>query len=88
MSDPDSMLQLAISGHPDLPEDKKAKLLARLCREQTALHAASRCWIDGVILPEDTRQVLSSCLDIFDRAAANQENFEKRSKMALTNLKF
>lgn len=88
MSDPESILQLALSGHPDMAEDKKAKLLTRFQREQMALHAASRCWIDGVILPEDTRDVLSSCLRIFERAKENRKLFEKRENMTLTSLKF
>ena len=88
MSDPESILQLALSGHPDMAEDKKTKLLTRFQREQTALHAASRCWIDGVVLPEDTRDVLSSCLRIFERAKENRKLFEKREKMTLTSLKF
>ena len=88
MLDPDSMLQLAISGHPDITEEKKQKLQIRLHREQTAIHAASRCWIDGVFLPENTRNVLTQCLQIFEQADANKLLFEKREKMTLTNLKF
>ena len=88
MLDPDSMIQLAVSGHPDITEEKKQKLEKRLRREQTAIHAASRCWIDGVFLPEDTRIVLAQCLHIFQHANVNRTLFQKRERMTLTNLKF
>ena len=88
MSDPDTIIQLAVSGHPDMAEEKKAKLLTRLQREQTAIHAASRCWIDGVILPEDTRHILNLCLNVFDQCTTNVKLFRKREKQSLTNLKF
>ena len=88
MTDPDTLLQLSLSAHPDTSDEKKAKLESRLRREQTAIHAASRCWIDGVFLPEDTRSILTLCLRVFEQAKANRTLFEKREKMTLTNLKF
>ncbi|KAK7485216.1 hypothetical protein BaRGS_00023467 [Batillaria attramentaria] len=41
-----------------------AKYEERLAAETTAVFASSRVWDDGVILPQDTRQVLSQCLAI------------------------
>jgi acetyl-CoA carboxylase carboxyltransferase component len=38
------------------PEDQ-AKVLEKCNRESSAFYAASRMWNDGIVLPEDTRQV-------------------------------
>ncbi|KAM5148726.1 methylcrotonoyl-CoA carboxylase beta chain, mitochondrial-like [Mantella aurantiaca] len=47
-------------------------LLTRLKEESSAFYSSARLWDDGVILPEDTRQVLSKCLGII-----NQRKYEK-----------
>ncbi|XP_018422807.1 PREDICTED: methylcrotonoyl-CoA carboxylase beta chain, mitochondrial-like [Nanorana parkeri] len=47
-------------------------LLSRLKEESSAFYSSARLWDDGVILPEDTRQVLSKCLQII-----HQRKYEK-----------
>lgn len=47
-------------------------LLTRLKEESSAFYSSARLWDDGVILPEDTRQVLSKCLQII-----NQRKYER-----------
>lgn len=58
----------------DRSEDGKefTALLTRLKEESSAFYSSARLWDDGVILPEDTRQVLSKCLQII-----NQRKYER-----------
>jgi len=88
LSKPELMVQMALSSHPDMEEDRISELRSRLQRERTSTHAASRVWIDGIVLPEDTRSVLSHCLKIFDQAKLNKQLFKKREAMTISNLKF
>ncbi|KAL2090096.1 hypothetical protein ACEWY4_014784 [Coilia grayii] len=48
-----------------VPEEEEAtQLNRRLEEESCAFFSSGRLWDDGVILPQDTRKVLSSCLKI------------------------
>ncbi|CAJ1061178.1 methylcrotonoyl-coenzyme A carboxylase 2 [Xyrichtys novacula] len=73
---PNARVSMAAPGHsasllpPDTeqPEEEQKKqedkLNKRLEEESSAFFSSGRLWDDGVILPQDTRKVLSDCLDI------------------------
>ncbi|KAG7242278.1 hypothetical protein INR49_023953 [Caranx melampygus] len=44
--------------------EQEEKFNRRLKEESSAFFSSGRLWDDGVILPQDTRKVLSDCLDI------------------------
>jgi len=50
----------------------KAKVVAKMEAESTALFATARLWDDGLIDPRDSRRVLSLCLDICREADARE----------------
>ncbi|KAK1801204.1 hypothetical protein P4O66_022896, partial [Electrophorus voltai] len=45
-------------------KDKAMSINEQLKEESSAFYSSSRLWDDGVILPQDTRKVLSKCLKI------------------------
>ncbi|MBS4047847.1 MAG: acyl-CoA carboxylase subunit beta [Alphaproteobacteria bacterium] len=57
---------------PDMAalEKMKAKVVAKMEAESTALFATARLWDDGLIDPRDSRRVLSLCLDVCREADA------------------
>ncbi|XP_074524362.1 methylcrotonoyl-CoA carboxylase beta chain, mitochondrial [Halichoeres trimaculatus] len=73
---PNAKVSMAAPGHSGslLPADteqpdeelkkQEEKLNKRLEEESSAFFSSGRLWDDGVILPQDTRKVLSDCLDI------------------------
>eukprot|EP00057_Strongylocentrotus_purpuratus_P004442 XP_003728707.1 PREDICTED: methylcrotonoyl-CoA carboxylase beta chain, mitochondrial [Strongylocentrotus purpuratus] len=67
---PEEMATLAAQ-ESGKPEDEE-KLREKFQKQSTAVFASSRMWNDGVIAPEDTRNVLSQCLSIVSQQACNQ----------------
>ncbi|XP_022603290.1 methylcrotonoyl-CoA carboxylase beta chain, mitochondrial-like [Seriola dumerili] len=74
---PNARVSMAAPGHAGslLPHDNEQeeeqkkreqedKFNRRLKEESSAFFSSGRLWDDGVILPQDTRKVLSDCLDI------------------------
>jgi len=59
---------------PDMAalEKMKAKVVAKMEAESTALFATARLWDDGLIDPRDSRRVLSLCLTVCREADARQ----------------
>ena len=57
---------------PDMAalEKMKAKVVAKMEAESTALFATARLWDDGLIDPRDSRRVLSMCLSVCREADA------------------
>jgi geranyl-CoA carboxylase beta subunit len=57
---------------PDMAalEKMKAKVVAKMEAESTALFATARLWDDGLIDPRDSRRVLALCLDVCREADA------------------
>ncbi|MFN3398903.1 MAG: acyl-CoA carboxylase subunit beta [Ferrovibrio sp.] len=57
---------------PDMAalEKMKAKVVAKMEAESTALFATARLWDDGLIDPRDSRRVLSLCLNVCREADA------------------
>ncbi|KAM9324658.1 methylcrotonoyl-CoA carboxylase beta chain, mitochondrial-like [Gastrophryne carolinensis] len=53
-------------------ETQHNTLVKRLKEESLAFYSSARLWDDGVILPEDTRRVLGTCLQIL-----NQRKYER-----------
>nr|XP_054764258.1 methylcrotonoyl-CoA carboxylase beta chain, mitochondrial-like [Lytechinus pictus] len=70
LHNPEEMATLAAqeSGKPDMEE----KLREKFQKQSTAVFASSRMWNDGVIAPQDTRNVLSQCLSILSQQACNE----------------
>ncbi|KAL1022413.1 hypothetical protein UPYG_G00026660 [Umbra pygmaea] len=64
---PNARVSLVAHGHSTalLQEDEDVeKINKRLEKESSAFFSSGRLWDDGVILPRDTRKVLSDCLKI------------------------
>ncbi|GAB1601179.1 methylcrotonoyl-CoA carboxylase beta chain, mitochondrial-like isoform X1 [Argonauta hians] len=61
--DGEDILQI-IKQDVNMDEEMEKKTKGRLEKQMSAVYAASRLWNDGVILPQDTRQVISRCLEI------------------------
>lgn len=73
---PNAKVSMTAPGHSGslLPPDteqsdeelkkQEDKLNKRLEEESSAFYSSGRLWDDGVILPQDTRKILSDCLDI------------------------
>lgn len=73
---PNAKVSMTAPGHSGslLPPDteqsdeelkkQEDKLNKRLEEESSAFFSSGRLWDDGVILPQDTRKILSDCLDI------------------------
>jgi len=59
---------------PDMAalEKMKAKVVAKMEAESTALFATARLWDDGLIDPRDSRRVLSLCLNVCREADARE----------------
>lgn len=64
----------SIMQETDLSEERKCKLQEKLSHEVTALHASSRIWNDGIVLPQQTRQVLTRCLEICRNSSESSTN--------------
>nr|XP_039267317.1 methylcrotonoyl-CoA carboxylase beta chain, mitochondrial-like [Styela clava] len=43
-----------------------------LKHKSTAFYGASQCWYDGIVLPEDTKEVIFFCLSIFEQERATR----------------
>ncbi|XP_071490313.1 biotin-dependent 3-methylcrotonyl-coenzyme A carboxylase beta1 subunit-like [Diadema antillarum] len=64
--------------------EKEEALRAKYEKQATAIYASSRMWNDGVIAPQDTRQVLGQCLSILSQQAASQPFvYEKRAVLRM-----
>ncbi|KAM9357696.1 methylcrotonoyl-CoA carboxylase beta chain, mitochondrial [Symphorus nematophorus] len=74
---PNARVSMAAPGHcgsllpPDGEQEEEEerkkqedKLNKRLEEESSAFFSSGRLWDDGVVLPQDTRKVLSDCLDV------------------------
>lgn len=59
-----SLLPLDTEQPDEELKKQEDKLNKRLEEESSAFYSSGRLWDDGVILPQDTRKVLSDCLDI------------------------
>lgn len=59
---------------PDMAalDKMKAKVVAKMEAESTALFATARLWDDGLIDPRDSRRVLAMCLDVCRMADARE----------------
>ncbi|XP_040039467.2 biotin-dependent 3-methylcrotonyl-coenzyme A carboxylase beta1 subunit [Gasterosteus aculeatus] len=68
---PNARVSMAAPGHAGslLPPDSEQEdeLNRTLEEESSAFFSSGRLWDDGVILPQDTRKVLGSCLDIIQQ---------------------
>ncbi|KAJ0032579.1 hypothetical protein NQD34_002660 [Periophthalmus magnuspinnatus] len=67
---PNAKVSIAAPNHseclfsPDEDKDTKENFETILKEESSAFFSSGRLWDDGVILPQDTRQVVRDCLDI------------------------
>uniref|UniRef100_A0A674D9P4 methylcrotonoyl-CoA carboxylase n=1 Tax=Salmo trutta TaxID=8032 RepID=A0A674D9P4_SALTR len=64
---PNARVSLVAPGHSAAlaqEEEDVEKINKRLEKESSAFFSSGRLWDDGVILPQDTRKVLSDCLKI------------------------
>ncbi|KAM8930425.1 methylcrotonoyl-CoA carboxylase beta chain, mitochondrial-like [Pelodytes ibericus] len=50
--------------------------LERLKEESSAFYSSARLWDDGVILPQDTRQVIGKCLRIISQQKSQKPSFQ------------
>lgn len=63
-----------ITQEMNLTEEQTGKMREKLSREVTAIFASSRIWNDGIILPHQTRQVLTRCLEICPTSSESRTN--------------
>jgi 3-methylcrotonyl-CoA carboxylase beta subunit len=61
-----------MSAHRD-PKQHES-LAARIDEESAALYGSARLWDDGIIRPEDTRDVLGLALGVVNRRPAARED--------------
>ncbi|XP_029642121.1 methylcrotonoyl-CoA carboxylase beta chain, mitochondrial-like [Octopus sinensis] len=57
----------------NMDEETEKKMRGKLEKQSSAVYASSRLWNDGIIMPEDTRQVISRCLAITQRNITKQQ---------------
>uniref|UniRef100_A0A8C5QIH8 methylcrotonoyl-CoA carboxylase n=1 Tax=Leptobrachium leishanense TaxID=445787 RepID=A0A8C5QIH8_9ANUR len=57
------------------PDDERA-LQKKLREESCAFYSSARLWDDGVILPEDTREVIAKCLRIINQQKYQSPTFQ------------
>ncbi len=80
-----TLLSIQLGRRDDVPEEEKAALLARIQERYTRAmdprYAAARLWVDGIIDPARTREVLSASLAA---AACNPEIPEFRTGVLQT----
>ncbi|XP_056115529.1 methylcrotonoyl-coenzyme A carboxylase 2 isoform X2 [Rhinichthys klamathensis goyatoka] len=77
---PNARVSILAPGHSDAfvqTEEEITQINEMLEEESSAFFSTSRLWDDGVILPQDTRKVLSKCLKIIKQ----QEYQLSREKM-------
>jgi acetyl-CoA carboxylase carboxyltransferase component len=71
--------QLAREGKPALTKEEqdefKRPLLEKYEREGSPYHSSARLWDDGVIAPDETRQVLGLALSIVLNAPQQEGGF-------------
>jgi acetyl-CoA carboxylase carboxyltransferase component len=69
--------QVAAKSGKEIPKDEQQKMLKeisdRYAAELDPLYAAARLWVDGIIDPAETRQIISRAIGI----AANNPNIPK-----------
>jgi acetyl-CoA carboxylase carboxyltransferase component len=69
--------QVASKSGKEIPKDEQQKMLKEIsdkyASELDPLYAAARLWVDGIIDPADTRQIISRAIGI----AANNPNIPK-----------
>ncbi|XP_076860006.1 biotin-dependent 3-methylcrotonyl-coenzyme A carboxylase beta1 subunit isoform X2 [Brachyhypopomus gauderio] len=75
-----SILAPDFAGTLEQDEDKALHINKQLKEESSAFYSSGRLWDDGVILPQDTRKVLSKCLRIIKQ----QEYQMSREKQKTT----
>ncbi|TRY88666.1 hypothetical protein DNTS_025686 [Danionella cerebrum] len=64
---PNARVSMVAPGHSDAfveGEEEIKKMNEMLEEESSAFFSSGRLWDDGVILPQDTRKILSKCLEI------------------------
>ncbi|XP_015211971.1 biotin-dependent 3-methylcrotonyl-coenzyme A carboxylase beta1 subunit [Lepisosteus oculatus] len=61
---PNARMSIVGPKHLQVPEEEGANIHQQLEEESSAFFSSGRVWDDGVILPQDTRKVLSKCLQI------------------------
>jgi acetyl-CoA carboxylase carboxyltransferase component len=63
-----TLLSIQLGRREDVPEAEKAELLRtiqeRYARSMDPRYAAARLWVDGIVDPARTREVVSACLDV------------------------
>ncbi|XP_071144811.1 uncharacterized protein [Mytilus edulis] len=64
LTEPQVVAQEICASKDPLSSEDQAKILEKCNKESTAFYGASRMWNDGIVLPQDTRQVLRQCLSI------------------------
>lgn len=75
---------LAHKGKPQMSEDEqqafKAPIKEQYEKQGHAIYSSARLWDDGIIMPEDTRQVLWMALDINSHAQLESQAMRDRSQ--------
>ncbi|CAG2196375.1 E6.4.1.4B [Mytilus edulis] len=64
LTEPQVVAQEICASKDSLSSEDQAKIYEKCNKESTAFYGASRMWNDGIVLPQDTRQVLRQCLSI------------------------
>ncbi|XP_076083662.1 uncharacterized protein LOC143054517 [Mytilus galloprovincialis] len=64
LTEPQVVAQQICASKESLSTEDQAKIYKKCNKESTAFYGASRMWNDGIVLPQDTRQVLRQCLSI------------------------
>ncbi|VDI30437.1 3-methylcrotonyl-CoA carboxylase beta subunit [Mytilus galloprovincialis] len=64
LTEPQVVAQEICASKESLSTEDQAKIYEKCNKESTAFYGASRMWNDGIVLPQDTRQVLRQCLSI------------------------
>ncbi|XP_063408614.1 methylcrotonoyl-CoA carboxylase beta chain, mitochondrial-like [Mytilus trossulus] len=72
LTEPQVVAQEICASKDSLSSEDQAKIYEKCNKESTAFYGASRMWNDGIVLPQDTRQVLRQCLSITRAYRATQ----------------
>lgn len=64
LAEPQVVSKEICSSKDSMSAEDQAKILEKCNKESSAFYAASRMWNDGILLPQDTRQVIRQCLSI------------------------
>ncbi|XP_066499977.1 methylcrotonoyl-coenzyme A carboxylase 2 isoform X2 [Hoplias malabaricus] len=81
---PNARVSVVAPGHAGAlvqDEEEALRINKQLEEESTAFYSSSRLWDDGVILPQDTRKVLSKCLKIIKQKQYQLSSPKKRSPL-------